>query len=141
MKRLVLLSTVLLLLYSCTESGTRYKNPYLPNYGFSMNINLDLPLYSGLNSPINPIVVTEPGTGLTLILMKVSNTDFRAWDASCPNQYPSSCSRMHINGVNAVCSCDDYEYSIFTGTGTQGEYPMKPYRVQILEPKLIRVYN
>ena len=73
--------------------------------------------------------------------MKISDTDYRAWDANCPNQYPSSCSQMRINGVNAKCNCDNFEYSLFTGVGNDGDYIMKPYRVQVIEPKLIRIYN
>jgi hypothetical protein len=142
MKRILpVFTAIILLLTACSESGTRYRNPYLPNYGFSMDINTNLPTYSGLNSPINPIIIPDNGSGITIIAMKISDTDYRAWDAHCPNQVPSSCSLMHINGVNAVCSCEDYEYSIFSGDGPQGDYPMKPYRVSVLGNNLIRIYN
>jgi nitrite reductase/ring-hydroxylating ferredoxin subunit len=141
MKRILVFSFACLMLFACSESGTNYRNPYLPNYRFSMEVNTNLPLYSGLASAINPQKITEPSTGTELIIMKISETDYRAWDAYCPNQYPASCSEMAIDGVNAVCSCDDFEYSLFTGTGQNGEYPMKPYRVQVLDSRRIRVYN
>jgi nitrite reductase/ring-hydroxylating ferredoxin subunit len=75
--------------------------------------------------------------------MKISDTDYRAWEANCPNQYPSSCSRMIIFGLNAKCPCDDFEYSLFNGVGMddEAEYTMKPYRVDILGKNLIRVSN
>lgn len=142
MKRIIVVAFVFLFLLGCSGSSTRYKNPYLPNYNFSMTVNTNLPLYSKLNSAVNPLRVTDPASGVTFIVMKVSETDFRAWDAYCPNQYPTNCSLMNVNGVNAKCSCEDYEYSLFSGVGTSDvEYTMRPFRVEVLEPKLIRVYN
>lgn len=141
MRKTVLLSFALVLLLSCSNSTTKFNNPFIPNYAFSTTLNLNLPTYSGLNSNINPQIIPDNGIGVTLIVMKISDTDYRAWDANCPNQYPSSCSQMRINGVNAKCNCDNFEYSLFTGVGNDGDYIMKPYRVQVIEPKLIRIYN
>ena len=139
MKKFLLIILALGLSFGCSKDEPRNTNPYIPNYSFSTIIDMNLPLYSGLNSPVNPIAVSDP-SGVNLILMKVSDTDFRAWDASCPNQYPSSCSLMSINGVNAKCSCDELEYSLFTGIGP-AQYPMKSYRVEIKGNNAIRVYN
>lgn len=140
MKKLILLLFVLTFTLGCSKDEPRNTNPYIPNYSFSIIIDMNLPLYSGLNSPINPIAISDGGSGVNLILMKVSATDFRAWDASCPNQYPSSCSLMSINGVNAKCGCDEVEYSLFTGVGS-GQYPMKAYRIEIKGDNAIRVFN
>jgi hypothetical protein len=140
MKHLIIGFFSILILLSCSESSVRNKNPYLPDYVFSLSINTNLPLYSGLNSPVNPIIVNELRSGVNIIVMKVSSTDYRAWDANCPNQYPTSCSTMSINGINAKCGCDNIEYSIFTGIGT-GNYTMKPYRVEVSGTNSIRIYN
>ena len=144
MKKLLALFALVLLLLSCSSDNVRYKNPYIPNYGFSLTIDANLPLYSGLLSAINPILIFDGTSGANgIIVMKISDTDYRAWEANCPNQYVSSCSQMVINGVNAKCPCDDFEYSLFNGVGIdgQGEYTMKPYRVDILAKNLIRVSN
>src|SRR5580765_1836909 len=141
MKKLffALLSTLLLI--SCTNDGMRYVNPNLPNYSFSTNIDSNLPSYSGLKSPVNPIYIGLDNMGISgIIVMKVSDTDFLAWEANCPNHPPSDCSRMSIKGVNAKCNCDSVEYSLFTGVG-QGQYPMKPYAVEVIGNGVIRVYN
>ncbi len=140
MKHLIIGFFSILLLLSCSESSVRNKNPYLPDYAFSLLINTNLPLYSGLNSPVNPIIVTDTGSGVNIIVMKVSASDYRAWDANCPNQYPTSCSKMSLIGINAKCGCDNIEYSIFTGIGT-GNYTMKPYRVEVSGGNSIRIYN
>ena len=144
MKKIVALLYIIVLFISCSSDNVRYKNPYIPDYGFSINIDANLPLYSGLLSAVNPILITNENVGANgIIVMKISDTDYRAWEANCPNQYLSACSRMVINGVNAKCPCDEIEYSVFNGVGIdgQGEYTMKPYRVDILGKNLIRVSN
>ncbi|AWI24853.1 Rieske (2Fe-2S) protein [Flavobacterium pallidum] len=141
MKRILPLFTVMILLAACSGGSSRYRNPFLPDYSFSMNINTNLPTLSGLNSPINPIIIPDNGSGITIIAMKISDNDYRAWDAHCPNQVPSACSLMDIDGVNAVCSCENYEYSIFSGDGSQVEYTMKPYKVSVIGNNLLRISN
>jgi nitrite reductase/ring-hydroxylating ferredoxin subunit len=128
------------LLVSCSKDSPRNKNPFLPDYSFSIAINTNLPLYSGLNTPVNPVFIHDDNAGIAgIIAMKVSDSDYRAWEASCPNQYPSSCSVMAIDGLNAKCSCEDFTYSLFTGVGS-GAYTMKAYRVEV-QGNTIRIYN
>jgi len=142
MKKTLSLLSLLFLLANCSSSENGYKNPYLPNYSFSTALNLNLPTYSGLKSPINPVFVPDNGSGVNMIVIKISDTDYRAWDAFCPNQSPAPCSLMKLKGINAKCTCEDSEYSLFTGLGTAGEdYAMRPYRVEIIDKTNIRVYN
>lgn len=144
MKKFIALLSLFLLIISCSSDNVRYKNPFIPDYGFSITIDANLPSYSKLQSAINPLLIYDGTSGANgIIVMKISDTDYRAWEANCPNQYLSACSRMVINGVNAKCPCDGIEYSLFNGVGIngQGEYTMKPYRVDILAKNLIRVSN
>lgn len=141
MKTSIYLAFVLGLFISCSNEKTKSNNPYIPNYSFSYVININLASYAALNSAINPILITDP-SGITMIVMKVSDTDYRAWNSYCPNQSPVDCSKMSINGVNAKCSCENLEYSLFTGSPTTSvEYGMISYSVQILGNNSIRVYN
>ena len=144
MKKTVTLISLVILILSCSSDSVRYKNPYIPDYNFTITINANLPTYTKLLSAVNPLLIFDGTSGANgIIVMKISDTDYRAWEANCPNQYPSACSRMVINGVNAKCPCDEIEYSLFNGVGAngQGEYTMKPYRVDILSKNLIRVSN
>ncbi len=144
MKKTVTLISLVILILSCSSDSVRYKNPYIPDYNFTITINANLPTYTKLLSAVNPLLIFDGTSGANgIIVMKISDTDYRAWEANCPNQYPSACSRMVINGVNAKCPCDEIEYSLFNGVGVngQGEYTMKPYRVDILSKNLIRVSN
>lgn len=141
MKKILLFAiATLFLATNCDSQNNRVNNPYLPNYSFSILINTNLPTYSGLNSAINPIIINDAATSISVIVMKVTDTDYRAWDINCPNQSPTVCSRMTIKGVNALCSCEKIEYSLFTGVGT-GNYSMKPYTVEVLGNNALRIYN
>jgi nitrite reductase/ring-hydroxylating ferredoxin subunit len=72
--------------------------------------------------------------------MRISASEYRAWEAACPNQSPTDCSTMKIVGLEAKCDCDNQKYSLFTGVGT-GQYTMKPYQVEVLNGENIRVFN
>jgi len=112
MKRFFLLALFAITL-SCHKDNVVNNNPFLPNYSFSININTNLPSYSQLQYPGNPVFVDQAGAGIKgIIVMKVGTNDFRAFEASCPNQFPSDCSQLTIDGINAICPCDEKEYSL-----------------------------
>lgn len=140
MKKFILILLLFGILIGCSDDKGRTVNPYLPNYAFSFIVNMNLPLYSGLVSPVNPIRITDSASNITMIVMRVSGNDFRAWDANCPNQYPTPCSLMTVSSPNAKCNCENFEYSLFTGIGS-GDYSMKPYYVEVLGNNSIRIYN
>ncbi|MEN9488853.1 MAG: hypothetical protein RL494_1118 [Bacteroidota bacterium] len=139
MKRYFFLLVAMVAL-SCHKDNVVNENPYLQNYSFSTVINTNLPSYNNLQFPSNPVLITNAGAGIKgIIMMQVGTNDYRAYEASCPNQYPSACSQLTINGINAKCPCDNIEYSLYTGVGA-GQYPLKAYRVEIIGANL-RVYN
>lgn len=142
MKKFLFAFFLLALLASCEKDSTRRtNNPYLPNYGFSVVLNLNLPSYSGLLTPINPIPITIEGD-IHLLIMKISDNQYNAWNGNCPNQAPTSCSRLSVSGSNGKCNCDDgFLYSLFTGIGQNATYPLVNYRVEALGNNTIRVYN
>lgn len=102
-------------LFSCdNDRGTR--NPYLQEIGFRFDMNLNLPLYSPLTNLGNAVFVpnTVIGTrGFFVIQSTIGH--YRAFEASCPNHAPNDCSTLLLEGQTATCSCEDYEYSLFTG--------------------------
>ena len=143
MKKHLLLILAFSILFSCNDSTFSNNNPYLPNYSFSIDINTNLPSFSNLKFASN--AVFTPEVGVRGIIIFNTGSGYTAFDAACPNQNLSSCSTMTIKGINAICSCDDSEYSLFSGqcigtkcTGKQ--YAMKQYRVEI-SGNAIRVYN
>ncbi|MRI01903.1 hypothetical protein GH721_15275 [Kriegella sp. EG-1] len=114
MKRIIGL-VIMVLALSC-DSDRTIRNPYIQEIGFRIDLNLSLPLYSPLTNPNRPIYVGTDGVGNRGIFVINAGFDqFRAFEATCPNHPPNSCSTMKIDGINAICECEDYEYSLYTG--------------------------
>ena len=128
MKKHTILFLLSFFILSCSNNDSSNKNPYLPNYSFKVDLNLNLPLYSNLKSPSNGIYYAN--AGVKGIIVFNTGTGYNAYDAACPNQELSDCSTMNIKGINAICSCDNKEYNLFTGQGNM-PYPMKQYRVDV----------
>lgn len=137
MKKYLLLSVIIPFFFSCSDSGLNNSNPFIPNYSFSIDLNLNLATYSNLKFASNAVFIS--GTGARGIIVFNTGSGYNAFDAACPNQAISSCSTMTIDGINAVCGCDNKEYSLFTGQGSL-QYPLKQYRVQV-NGNMLRVYN
>ncbi len=123
-----------MILLGCSKDRT-LRNPYLQEIGFRFDINLNLPLYSPLTNPGNTIYVDNPGVGTRgVFVINTGFNVFRAFEASCPNHAPNGCSTMDLSGQTALCSCEEYEYSLFTGQllnrpeGDSRYYDMLEYR-------------
>jgi nitrite reductase/ring-hydroxylating ferredoxin subunit len=137
MKKHLLLFLLLPLFIGCSDSNFNNTNPYIPNYTFTIDINMNLPAYSNLRYPSNAIYYSSVGAKGIYIFN--TGSGYNAFDAACPNQAISSCSTMTLKGINIVCPCDSNEYSLFTGQGGL-EYPLKQYRVEV-NGSVLRVYN
>lgn len=129
------------LLFGCDKEEFQNNNPYLPNYGFNVNINMNLPQYSGLQFPSNGVYIGNAGVGVRGIFVFNTGSGYVAYDAACPNQALSSCSTMTLSGIDAICPCDNVRYSLFSGQAQGMQYPMKRYRVEQLDSVSLRVYN
>lgn len=106
---------LMLLLFSCSSDRTN-RNPFLQETGFRFDANLNLPLYSPLTNTGSAILVTSEGIGTRgVFIVNTGFNQFRAFEASCPNHAPNNCSTMILDGQVATCSCEDYQYSLFTG--------------------------
>jgi nitrite reductase/ring-hydroxylating ferredoxin subunit len=54
------------------------------------------------------------GQGIRGVYVFNTGSGYNAFEAACPNQVLSACSTMTLKGI-VVCSCDNNEYSLFTG--------------------------
>lgn len=134
---------ILLLLFSCDKSSDNANNnPYLPNYSFDIVVNMNLPQFNSLLYPSNGVYINSAGAGIRgVIVFNAGSGNYLAYDAACPNQSLSDCSTMTLSGINALCACDNATYSLFTGLASGKQYSMKTYRVQMIDPTTLRVYN
>lgn len=150
MKKYFFLLFVFPILFGCSSDKISNKNPYLPNYTFTVDINISLPAYSNLQYVSNGIYYPNQGTGRGLFIFN-TGSGYVAFDAACPNQALSSCSTMAFKKLDAndplkidrttvVCACDGAEYSLFSGQSTGKEYPLKQYRVET-NGSILRIYN
>ncbi|MEP6803794.1 MAG: hypothetical protein ABI892_04665 [Flavobacterium sp.] len=137
MKKFWLLIVFVSVLFSCSDNGGSNKNPYIPSYSVNLSIDMNLPAYSNLKFVSNGVII--PNYGAKGVIIFNAGSGYNAFDAACPNQALTSCTAMTINGINALCSCDKSEYSLFTGLGGK-EYPLKQYRVEVIG-SVIHVYN
>ncbi|MEO4006834.1 MULTISPECIES: hypothetical protein [unclassified Flavobacterium] len=140
MKKYLFLLFLAAFIGSCSkDSVVNNNNPYLPNYPVSLTINLNLPAYSSLKFINGYAYVSGPGAGVRGIILFKGATGIVAFDRACPNQGLSDCSTMDVDGIDAVCPCDNKRYSLYTGIGG-GQYPMKQYRTEQVGD-IVRVYN
>jgi nitrite reductase/ring-hydroxylating ferredoxin subunit len=149
MKKYFILLIAFPMLFGCSTNSPNNNNPYLPNYPVNLEINMSLPAYSSLLYVSN--AVFYPGYGVRGLFVFNTGSGHIAFDAACPNQALSSCSMMAFKKLDAndplkidkttvVCSCDNAEYSLFTGQSTGKQYPLKQYRVEV-NGTMLRVYN
>ncbi|NHM00646.1 Rieske (2Fe-2S) protein [Flavobacterium difficile] len=143
MKRFFYLLVVIVLSFSCEKDTQRNnENPFLPNYSFEVNINMSFPQYATLAFPSTGVYVNTAGAGIRgIIVFNAGSGNYVAYDAACPNQALADCSTMTINGINAKCPCDNAEYSLFTGLAAGKQYPLKAYRVQVIDDTTLRIFN
>lgn len=114
MRMFSMILLMVLVLACSNDSGKR--NPFLAEIGFRFDLNLNLPLYSPLTTTGNVVYVGSQGVGIRgVYVINTGFSTYRAFEASCPNHPPNGCSTMSLNGQTAVCPCEDYEYSLFTG--------------------------
>jgi nitrite reductase/ring-hydroxylating ferredoxin subunit len=138
---------ILISLLSCEKERTN-RNPFLQDIDFLFELNLNLPLYSPLTNDGSSIYVAndQAGTRGVFVVNTGFNT-FRAFEGSCPNHAPSECSTMTLNNQVVTCSCEDFEYSVFTGQqfsppedGTR-YYDMLEYRASISGGNVVVISN
>ena len=126
-------------LLGCTENSVE-RNPFLFETRFDQSINLALPAFDNLNYQGGSLYWANGGIK-GLLLFNLSGT-IMAWEASCPNHAPSSCSTVQISGVTGSCPCEDIQYSLATGQPlTEGAtYSLLFYKVQ-QNGTAVRIYN
>ncbi|MGV3460675.1 MAG: Rieske (2Fe-2S) protein [Flavobacterium sp.] len=137
----LILLTALVFIGCNKDDDNRNNNPFLPNYSFSIDINMELPQYASLQFAANAVYANQGGAGINDVIIMNTGSGFTAFEATCPNQPITECSFMDIQGINAICPCDDAEYSLFTGLAAGQQYPLKQYRVTVVSPTFIRVSN
>jgi hypothetical protein len=130
----VLLCVVFIGLLSCSSDDERQNNPNLLNIQFGIELNLNFPEYSPLNFIGNAVYVDGQGIGNDGIIVVNTGSGYVAWDASDPNEFPSSCTRLQIDGLSASSNCNPpNSYSLVTGQPLEDglQFGLLNYRVEV----------
>jgi len=118
-------------------------NPNLIYPIVNINLNLDLPEYSGLNFPGNSVILEQLGVR-GVAVYNVNNDLYTAFDLADPNHLPNSCSTMDLEGIIASCPCttDSNTYDIVTGQhqSQPSTYPMQRYNA-VRTGNAVRISN
>lgn len=139
----VLILIIAICLTGCENDDVRQNNPNLLNIQFDIVLNLNFPQYSQLNFAGNAIYVGGQGIGNDGIIVVNTGSGFVAWDASDPNEFPSNCTRLQINGLTASSTCPSpNSYSLVTGQPLEDglQFPLLSYRVSPSDGS-VRVFN
>lgn len=130
MKKLIALIIAIIAVSACSSDDTRRnRNPYIPSYSFQIDLNLNLPSYSDLRYVGGVQYVNLAGAGLNgIIVYNRDGNNYSAFEATCPNQVPTTCSLLEIDGLYVICPCDNVRYSLIDGFGP-AEWPLVSYRV------------
>ena len=134
MKKILLLILLVITMLSCSVDDDLRRNPYLPDLNFSARLDLNLPQYNNLKFPGNSFIARNYGLN-GFVIYNLNNDQYLAYELSDPNHILQECSILIVEGIEAKCSCDDgNRYNIITGQriAGEGEYSLKPYRVEKL---------
>lgn len=118
---------------SCSKNSVDNKNcRFLLDIGVNVTVNLNLPQYSQLQFAGNSIYIANAGNGGVIIAS--TGADFYAWDASDPNEIPSTNTILKVSGLEASCDCDDtHTYSLVSGQALNNatlQCGLRNYRVE-----------
>ncbi len=91
-------------LFNSCEKQDENINPFIPDVSFEKTINLSLPNYDNLN--YNGGSYFLQNVGVKGVILFNLNNSILAWESSCPNEKPSNCSTMEIQGLQAECKCN-----------------------------------
>ncbi len=135
---------IIFVFISCNKNSV-IRNPFLTELDFEFSININLPLYNNLKFTGGSVLINNFGHK-GIILYNLNNNNYLAWEASCPNHKPNSCSKTEISGSLTVCGCENYQYSLVTGQlinpspNDTNQYAMINYGVRVSGNNLV-IYN
>jgi hypothetical protein len=132
-----------LLMAGCSDDDDQRSNPFLVDVGFSVELNTNLPQFSNLN--FNNGVVEVDNAGIRgVVVYRLNQETYLAWELSDPNRAPNNCSRLRVNGLELESQCpdDNNSYNLITGQPVTGggRFSLKPYRA-VREGSMVRVFN
>ena len=136
MKYSFILIFIFVFLLSCDKEHERIPYVYV-----NIQKSLDDPELNSLLIPGNFVYITGGVNGI--ILYRLSNDEFLAWERTCP-YVPSNNCKISVDETNVFCECPccESKYIIMDGTAYEGPstYSIKGYQTYF-DGLDIRIYN
>ncbi|WP_117882035.1 hypothetical protein [Aureibaculum luteum] len=128
MKNIVVAFFLIFTLTNCTDSGVE-NNPYLGDIAVYHTVYLNNS--TSINLQFVGGYIVEPGGYKGIVVYRGTSDLYYAFDLACPNSPLGDCSKMTVDGLNMICSCDDSKYALALGGAPQSgtRYGAKEYRV------------
>ena len=137
-----LIYAILLIGLFSGEKERPTRNPNLGEVHFTYTIDISLPLYNSLKTPMNTVFVPYGGIKGFFVTC-YSNGGYRAWEAACPNHNLQEC-HSRLFGIRAIevdnryektghdytfayCSCGKTVYNLISGAPIAIGQIAKPY--------------
>lgn len=141
MKKYLILLTIGILFYSCSQTGVDDNN-ILPIVPVNETVFLNNPEFIDLQV-VGGWAYTQGGiSGIIVYHSGINN--YIAFERSAPHISPKACSRMDVkNSIVMQCSCDDSEFNILNGAPlTDGvNYPARQYRAVLIGNNTLQITN
>ena len=132
LKKLKIIIVVVFIFMGCSKSNNYDAScNFLADINIVTSLNLNLSQYNQLTFPSNPVYVPNIGNGG--VIVNNTGVGYVAFDAADPNHVFSECSILSINGIKAVCSCENNKYNLVTGQPMENpelRCSLKPYFVE-----------
>ena len=132
LKKLKIIIVVAFIFMGCSKSNNYDAScNFLADINIVTSLNLNLSQYNQLTFPSNPVYVPNIGNGG--VIVNNTGVGYVAFDAADPNHVFSECSILSINGIEAVCGCENNKYNLVTGQPMENpelRCSLKPYFVE-----------
>jgi len=110
-------------------SNTDDNNPVLPDVAVNTTVFLNNPSNNDLLF-VGGYVEISGGIKGIVVYHGIGDNYF-AYDLACPHLAPNECTKMTVDGLHMICTCDNSKFALALGGAPQSgtPYPAKAYNV------------
>ncbi len=138
MKNWIYILLLPLLFFSCKKDN----NSNIPLVAVDITINVNNPAYISIQGPGGWVYINGGSRGI--IIYRVSNDAFKAYDRHCTFDSSNSCAlvSVEVNNITGVDDCCGSKFLLTDGSVTQGpaNLPLKQYTTSF-DGSVLRIYN
>ena len=106
---------MIILFFACEEKAV-VPQTKIPQQNFlPIKLYLNNPSLSSIRNISGATHLFNLGGYNGFLIFRETQNKFRVYDGNCPHQLKSDCSLLKIEGIQAVCGCDETAFSLYTG--------------------------